>query len=110
MELIKDVIIPLHDTCLILAKLAATNPQGAGVLQALNEAMLNLKKADKALREKLLVMMMAKEEGWEAAVKLERRLRGVYENEHVAKVLEDKEKQKSKEKRDREKEKKSAGI
>jgi hypothetical protein len=87
-----------------LGKLAAKNPE-AGVLNDTRAALVHLRKSDKALREKLLVLLMAKEEGWESATKLERRLEGLYQNEHVAKIMEEKEKQRAKEKREKEKSK-----
>ena len=84
--------------------MAAKNPE-AGVLAGINGALENLRAIDKKLREKLLVLLMAKEEGWAAAKKLQRRLNGEYVNPHVAKVLEEQEKQKEKEKKHKEKEK-----
>ena len=102
------MLIPNQDTILALAAVAAKNPE-ATVLVGINGALENLRAVDKKLREKLLVLMMAKEEGWPAAKKLQRRLNGEYVNPHVAKVLEEQEKQREKEKKNKEKEKSRAG-
>ena len=70
----------------------------AGIAKTLEE----LRSADKTLRERLMVLQMAKECGWPAAEKLQARFDGVYENEHVAKVREEEEKRKAKERKEKE--------
>lgn len=99
----KEWIIPQQDAILQLAKLAAQNPKEEGILIGINRALEILQKSDKKARERLLVLSMAKDEGWADAERLERRLKGEYTNPHVAKVLEEKEKRKQKEKTEKEK-------
>jgi len=80
------------------------------VLAGINMALENLRTIDKKLCEKLLVLMMAKQEGWPAAKKLQRRLDGEYVNPHVAKLLEEQEKEKERKSKEKDKEKSQAGT
>lgn len=101
--LVKPLIIKNQDAILGLVKIAATNPAGEGVGAGLAKTLEELREVDKTLRERLMVLQMAKECGWPAAEKLQARFDGVYENEHVAKVREEEEKRKRKEKQSKEK-------
>jgi hypothetical protein len=65
--------------------------------------LVELRANDKQLREKLLVLQMAKERGWPAAEKLSRRINGEYANPHVAKVMEEEDKQREKDRKEKEK-------
>lgn len=108
MELVRSIILNNQDTIKRMANLAAKNPEGEGVLAEVNQALNELRATDKMLRDKLLVLLMAKEQGWPAAKKLARRMNGEYENPHVAKVLEEEEKRKEKERKDKEKDREKA--
>jgi hypothetical protein len=79
---VRDVVVSKQDTILELVTAAAKNPE-AKVLSGIIKSLERLRAIDKKLREKLLVPMMAKEEGWPAAEKLQRRLDGEYVNPPV---------------------------
>ena len=104
LELLKTAMPRVQDAIITLINVAAKNPEGEGVAAGIGLTLEELKATDKSFREKLLVLQMAKEKGWKAAEKLQRRLNGEYENPHVAKVMEEEEKLKEKEKKEREKE------
>ncbi len=82
LNLVRDVVVSKQDTILELVTAAAKNPE-AKVLSGIIKSLERLRAIDKKLREKLLVPMMAKEEGWPAAEKLQRRLDGEYVNPPV---------------------------
>ena len=109
LELLKTAMPRVQDSIITLINLASKNPEGEGVAAGINLALDELKATDKSFREKLLVLQMAKEKGWKAAEKLQRRLNGEYENPHVAKVMEEEEKLKEKEKKEREKDRAKTG-
>ena len=107
--MLKIAMPRVQDSIITLINIAAKNPEGEGVATGIVQVLDELKATDKAFREKLLVLQMAKEKGWKAAEKLQRRLNGEYENPHVAKVMEEEEKQKEKDKKEREKERSKPG-
>ena len=107
MLIVQEALVSTQDSTLGLMAMAALNPPEA-VLALVNAGLERNRVLDKSLREKLLVLLMAKEISWLAADHLERRMRGEYLNPHVAKVLE--EESKLKEKKDKKAKEKSAST
>ena len=98
--MVKESLFRCQSNIIDLMSAVAKNPPEA-VTTLLNACLLREQELDKIMRDKLLVCLMAREEGWAAAEKLERRIRGEDANPHVMKVMEEQAKIKEKEKKDK---------
>ena len=100
LETIQRSLEPLQDGILRLAALATTTTAEAD-LRELNAGLVELRKSDKELRERLFVIQVAKKYDWEAANKMARRKAGEFDDPELSKVLEEREKIEEKAKKEK---------
>ena len=101
LEALGRMIFPLKDTIIELSALIATMEAGAPRTSAI-ASLGQMKKSDDEMRKQLFCLQIWKKHGREIAVKYNKRKRGEYLDNNLAKVLEDKDKIEAKKERDRE--------
>jgi hypothetical protein len=74
-------------------------------LAEMNAGLEELRKADKELRERLFVLLVARKYDWDAANKMDRPKAGQFDDPELTKVVEERERKEEKAKRNKEKEK-----